>query len=69
MTRTLLQNTDGFSVEQMVRNNLLRAMGTAWDQASVAGNPAAVAASPRGIEFTVGVNATAFWCSWCAHIC
>ncbi len=60
MTRSLLQNTDGFSVEQMVRNNLLRAMGTAWDAASVAGNPAAVAASPRGIEFTAGVNATAF---------
>jgi len=60
MTRTLLQNTNGFSVEAMVRRQLLQAMGTAWDQAAIAGNPAAVAASPRGIEFTAGVNATGF---------
>ena len=60
MTRTLLQNTNGFSVEAMVRRELLRSMGVAWDQAAIAGNPAVVAASPRGIEFTAGVNATAF---------
>tara|TARA_B100001250_G_C19815060_1_gene797848 strand:- start:326 stop:2245 length:1920 start_codon:yes stop_codon:yes gene_type:complete len=58
LTRTLMQNTDGLSVEQMVRNNLLRAMGVAWDLASVAGTGAG--GQPLGIENTVGVNATAF---------
>ena len=58
LTRTLLQNTDGFSVENMVRNNLLRAMGVTWDQASVSGTGAG--GQPTGIETTAGVNATAF---------
>tara|TARA_Y100001972_G_C7560835_1_gene281680 strand:- start:10 stop:831 length:822 start_codon:yes stop_codon:yes gene_type:complete len=58
LTRTLMQNTDGLSVEQMVRNNLLRAMGVAWDLASVAGTGAG--GQPTGIENTAGVNATAF---------
>jgi len=58
LTRTLLQNTDGFSVENMVRNNLLRAMGVTWDQASVSGTGAG--GQPTGIENTAGVNATAF---------
>ena len=58
LTRTLLQNTDGFSVENMVRDNLLRAMGVTWDQASVSGTGAG--GQPTGIENTAGVNATAF---------
>ena len=58
VTRTLLNNTDGLSVEQMVRNNLLRAMGVTWDLASVAGTGAG--GQPTGIENTAGVNATAF---------
>ena len=58
LTRTLLQNTDGFSVENMVRNNLLRAMGVTWDQASVSGTGAG--GQPTGIENTAGVNSTAF---------
>ena len=58
LTRTLLQNTDGFSVENMVRDNLLRAMGVTWDQASVSGTGAG--GQPTGIETTAGVNATAF---------
>ena len=58
LTRTLLQNTDGFSVENMVRDNLLRAMGVTWDQASVSGTGAG--GEPTGIENTAGVNATAF---------
>ena len=58
LTRTLMNNTDGLSVEQMVRNNLLRAMGVAWDLASVAGTGAG--GQPTGIENTAGVNATAF---------
>ena len=58
LTRTLMQNTDGLSVEQMVRNNLLRAMGVAWDLASVAGTGAG--GQPTGIENTNGVNSTAF---------
>jgi len=58
LTRSLLNNTDGLSAESLTRNNLLRAMGVAWDLASVAGSGAA--GQPRGIENVVGVNATAF---------
>ena len=58
LTRTLINNTDAFSIEQLVRNNLLRAMGVTWDLASVAGTGAA--GQPTGIEVAAGTNATVF---------
>jgi len=58
VTRTLMTNTDGFSVENMVRNDLARSLGTLFDQASL--NNGGGANAPTGIEQVAGINAVAF---------
>tara|TARA_B100000579_G_scaffold129653_1_gene104675 strand:- start:19627 stop:21606 length:1980 start_codon:yes stop_codon:yes gene_type:complete len=58
LTRSLLQNTDGFAIEQMVRTNLLRATAVGIDDAALNGTGAA--GQPTGLLNVAGVNAVAF---------
>tara|TARA_B100000214_G_scaffold98398_1_gene68514 strand:- start:729 stop:2660 length:1932 start_codon:yes stop_codon:yes gene_type:complete len=58
LTRLLLNNSDGFSTENMVRNNLLRATGVALDAAALSGSGAS--GEPTGLVNVSGVNTTTF---------
>jgi len=58
LTRLLLNNSDGFSTENMVRNNLLRATGVALDNAALNGSGAS--GQPTGLVNVSGVNTTTF---------
>ena len=58
ITRSMMMNSDNFSVEQMVRNNLAQAISVGFDNAAL--NGTGVAPNPRGIINTVGIGAQAF---------
>jgi HK97 family phage major capsid protein len=58
LTRLLLNNSDNFSTENMVRNNLLRATGVALDNAALNGSGSS--GEPTGLVNVSGVNTTTF---------
>jgi len=58
ITRSMMMNSDNFSVESMVRNNLAQAISIGFDNAAL--NGTGVAPNPRGIINTVGIGAQAF---------
>ena len=58
ITRLLLNNGGSLSVEQMVRDNLLRAVGVATDNAALNGTGSS--GEPTGIVNVSGVNTTSF---------
>ena len=58
ITRSMMMNSDNFSVENMVRNNLAQAISIGFDNAAL--NGTGVAPNPRGIINTVGIGAQAF---------
>ena len=58
ITRLLLNNGGSLSVEQMVRDNLLRAVGVATDNAALNGSGSS--GEPEGIVNVSGVNSTTF---------